>query len=121
MITPISHLFMLMLPIITEKSADIAEICRRHGVRQLGVFDPETAGTSIGTFAGTDHGEVGVVIEFEQDSRGLAQIGRLMKLEEALGKLLQHRVGLAQRRAIEQSENPNRRKAILSNLESVYG
>lgn len=110
-----------MNAIVNTKSQDIAEICRNHGVRRLEVFDPVAAEVSVANYSGPEPCEVGFVIEFEQDSIGLAHVGRMMKLEKALENLLQCRVGLKRRRAIENGRNPRRRERILSHLEAVYG
>ena len=110
-----------MNAIIDTKSEDIADICRRHGVRRLEVFEPAAAGVPFGGFSGPECSELGFLLEFEQDSRGLAQVGRIMDLEEDLHKLLKRRVGVVQRHVIENNPSPSRRQAILSHLELVYG
>ena len=106
-----------MNPIITEKSADIAELCRRHGVRQLEAFDPVGKGLS----SPSERIDVGFLVEFEQDKQGFDLLNRLTNLEEDLQQILQCRVDLTQRCAIETSPNYHRRKAIFNDLEAVYG
>lgn len=106
-----------MHPLITENSAGIAAICRRHGVRQLAVFGSAARGEDFET----GRSDVDFLVEFETNKRGLAKVGQLMDLREDLAHILQRPVDLIQRRTIENSRNPIRRQSIMRDLEAVYG
>ena len=111
-----------MNAIINTKSEAIAELCRRHGVKQLGMFEPAVAGVPLSGFnRGSEDCEVGFLFEFEEDSRGLAQIGRMMDLQEALQQLIQREVAVVEQYTVENYASPSRRKKILSHLEPVVG
>ena len=111
-----------MNAIIDTKYEDIAELCRRHGVKQLGMFEPAVAGVPLSGFnRGSQDCEVGFLFEFEEDSIGFAQVGRMMDLQEALQELIQREVAVVQHHIIENNPNPSRRRKILSHLEPVYG
>lgn len=111
-----------MNAIINTKSEAIAELCHRHGVRQLGMFEPAVAGTDLCGFSrGSRSCEVGFLFEFEQDSKGFKQIGRMMALQEDLQKLVQREVAVVQHHIIENNPSQYHRQAILSHLEPVYG
>ena len=111
-----------MNAIIDTKYEDIAELCRRHGVRKLGMFEPAVAGVPLCGFHSSESCEVGFLFEFEEDSRGgFKQVGRMMKLEEDLQKLIQREVAVVRHHVIENNPSPSRRRKILSHLEPVYG
>ena len=111
-----------MNAVVTTKSEGIAELCRHHGVRKLGVFEPAVAGTHLSGFSRDGRCcELGFLFEFEQDSKGLDQIGRMMDLQEALEELLKRECAVVEHHLIENNPNPYRRKAIMSHLEPVYG
>ena len=110
-----------MNAIIDTKSEAIAELCRRHGVKQLGMYEPAVAGVPLCGFHSSESCEVGFLFEFEEDSRGFKQVGRMMKLEKDLQKLIQREVAVVRHHVIENNPSRFRREAILSHLEPVYG
>ena len=110
-----------MNAIINTKSEAIAELCRRHGVKQLGMFEPAVAGVPLCGFHRSESCEVGFLFEFEEDSIGFDQVGRMMDLQEALQKLIQREVAVVQHQTVEKYARSSRREAILSHLEPVYG
>ena len=105
-----------MHPILTDKHAGIAEICRRYDVRRLEVFGSAARGEDFSP----QRSDVDFLVEFQQDTRAFDHIGRMMSMEEALQKLLQHPVDLIERRVIEKSHNYIRRHSIMSDLQAVY-
>ena len=111
-----------MNAIVDTKSEAIAELCRRHGVKQLGMYEPAVAGVPLCGFnRGSESCEVGFLFEFEEDSRGLKQVGRMMDLQEDLQELIQREVAVVRRYTVENYASPSRRRKILSHLEPVYG
>jgi len=100
-----------MHPEIADQAADIAELCRRHGVARLEVFgsaardadfDPATILVTFTAAAGND-------------------LGTYLDLKEALETLLGRPVDLLERDAIEASRNSIRRRAILNSAQPLYG
>lgn len=104
-----------MHPFITEKSSGIAAICRRHGVRQPAVFGPAVREVDFESRLS----DVDFLVEFKTSKRELAKAGQLMKLKGELTHIPQHSVDPIQRRAIENSRNPIRRKKIMCDLEAI--
>jgi uncharacterized protein len=90
----------------------VGAICAVHSVARLEVFGSRAAGTA---HAGSD---VDLLVEFLPESNaGLFEMGAL---QDALQERLGCRVDLLSRRAVEQSRNPYRRRAILAHPETLY-
>jgi hypothetical protein len=103
-----------MTPFVSNHRSEIAELCRRLGVRRLHVFG--SAAREVDFAPGRSDADF--LVEFESDAESLTAF---LDLEQALGDLLKRRIDLVDRRAIETSRNPIRRRAILGEAEAVYG
>ncbi|MFO7641892.1 MAG: nucleotidyltransferase domain-containing protein [Candidatus Competibacteraceae bacterium] len=106
-----------MHPTITQKALEIAEICRRHGVRRLDLFGSAARGTDFDP----DRSDADFLVEFEDDTGAASPLQRYLGLERDLAQLLQRPVDLVERHALENSRNYIRRRSILRGLESIYG
>lgn len=92
---------------------EFAALCRKHHVKELAVF-----GSALRDDFGPDS-DVDFLVEFENDDAG-PWMSHLSGLQEDLGKLLRRDVDVVERRAVEKSRNPFRRKAILSGMKLLY-
>jgi predicted nucleotidyltransferase len=106
-----------MHPTIAQKAPQIAELCRRHGVRRLDLFGSAARGTDFDP----EHSDADFLIEFEDDTGAASRLERCLNLERDLAQLLQRRVDLVERHALESSRNYIRRRSILRGAESIYG
>ena len=109
-----------MYPNITEKRAEIIDLCHRHEVRQLDAFDPEdtrfdTLPPPLGPI------DACFLVEFKQFKMGFDLRNQLINLQDDLGQLLKCRANVTQRSVIEDSPNRFFREDILNKLEAVYG
>lgn len=101
-----------MHAIIAEKREDLAALCRRFGVARLDLFGSAARGADFNAASDVDF-----LVEFgarENDLTGF------LDLKEALEALLARPVDLVDRKAIEASRNPIRRRHILTGAEAVY-
>lgn len=90
----------------------IAEFCRKHHVRMLSLF-----GSALREDFRPDS-DVDFLVSFAEDAHyGLFD---LAAMEEELGVILDRKVDLVEREAVEQSENYIRRRYILQSEEPVY-
>jgi predicted nucleotidyltransferase len=97
----------------TLPMADIAELCRKYGVKELAVF---------GSILGDDFGpesDIDFLVTFENDDAG-PWMNKLPEMEEHLGALLGRKVDVVLRKGIQQSRNWIRRRAILESAIVVY-
>jgi predicted nucleotidyltransferase len=104
-----------MLKEIESHREQIAELCRRYGVKRLDVF-----GSAIRD-AGFEPGrsDIDFLVDFgEEEARSL---GVLLDLEQQLSELLHRPVDLVSRGAVERSRNYIRRRSILRDVRPVYG
>jgi predicted nucleotidyltransferase len=91
---------------------EIADFCQRWQVTELALF-----GSALRDDFGPDS-DVDVLVSFAPDAHwGLFA---LVQMQDELEAILGREVDLVSRRAVEQSENYIRRKAILRGLEVVY-
>ena len=93
--------------------AEIAELCRRRGVRRLAVF---------GSVLRPDFGaqsDVDFLVEFEPGAE-LPWAAHLTELEAELVALLGREVDVVDWKAVERSRNPYRRHGILSGKRLLY-
>jgi uncharacterized protein len=104
-----------MHPEIADQAADIAELCRRHGVARLEVFGSATRDADFDP--GTSDADF--LVTFTAAARN--DLGTYLDLKEALETLLGRRVDLLERDAIEASRNSIRRGAILNSAQPLYG
>lgn len=100
------------LPSVDALRAVVRPVCESRAVARLEVFGSVARGTAK---AGSD---VDLLVAFLPEAKpGLFEMGGLKEeLEERLGC----RVDLLSRRAVEQSRNPIRRRAILANPVTIY-
>ena len=95
----------------TVDSAALAEFCRRWKIRRLELF-----GSVLDKGMEEAH-DVDFLYEFEPDAKiGFEFVALCEELEELIGKP----VDMISRRAVEESRNDIRRKAILSSTRLVY-
>jgi len=93
--------------------AEFVALCRKYHVKELAVF---------GSALGDDfrpNSDVDFLVEFENDDAG-PWMSRLTGLHEDLVKLLGRDVDVIERKAVEKSRNPFRRKAILRGMKLLY-
>jgi len=92
--------------------ARISEVCENRSVARVEVFGSVARGDARAD------SDVDLLVEFIPGANaGLFEMGALKEdLEEKLGR----RVDLLSRRAVEQSRNPYRRRAILANPVTLY-
>ncbi len=93
---------------IDDKLPQIAEICRRHGVRELLLF-----GSALGPDFRPDS-DIDLLVEFLPE----AQIGlfEYVGMQHELEDLLQRKVDLVSKRGLK----PRIRDSVLSRTESIY-
>ena len=100
------------LPSVDTLRAVVRSVCERRPGARVEVFGLVSRGTPC---AGSD---VDLLVEFLPEAApGLFEMGSMTEeLEERLGC----RVDLLSRRAVEQSRNPIRRRAILADPVTIY-
>ena len=103
-----------MNPNIAEKHAEIADLCRQYGVRQLEVFEPVDDMYNYEA----NIADIAFLLELDTEEDLLE---RLMNMEESLSKLLRCEAHVLPRSVIEDHENPDLRREIFNILEPVYG
>jgi|SRR5680860_272838 len=89
----------------------IVELCRRHGIRSLSLF-----GSSTRKDFRSDS-DIDVLVEFEENAE--ASLFDLVEIERELSALFGNRAVDVVTPAV--FRNPYRRRAILKDLERVYG
>jgi uncharacterized protein len=100
-----------MIPLIEQRRADIAELCRRHAVRRLDLFGSAARG---GYQAGCS--DLDFLVEFARSGYpGYADT--YLNFAEGLESLLRHRVDLVTPRMI---RTPAFRAAVETSRELVY-
>jgi uncharacterized protein len=104
-----------MLPEIANQAADIAELCRRHGVARLEVFGSAARDADFDPATS----DADVLVTFTAAAGN--DLGTYLDLKEALETLLGRPVDLLERDAIEASRNSIRRRAILNSAQPLYG
>jgi len=91
----------------------VADFCRRWQIRELALF-----GSALRADFGPDS-DVDVLVRFDANSRHT--LFDMVHMQEELSRILDRKVDLVSRRAIENSRNYLRKKAILDSAEVVYG
>ncbi|MDB5480390.1 MAG: putative nucleotidyltransferase [Caulobacteraceae bacterium] len=102
--------------LLEENRDEIAELCRRYGVRRLEAFGSVARGQDFDP--GSSDADFLVTFENGSEHSGLA---RFLGLAEALEALLGRPVDLVERGTIEASRNSIRKRSILGDAETVYG
>jgi hypothetical protein len=97
---------------IDSKRDAFAVLCRRFGVTRLEVFG------SAARSAGFDP-KRSVLVTFAPATRN--NLTAFADLKDALEGLLGRSVDLVERQAVEESRNFIRRRAILNEVETIYG
>ena len=97
---------------ISLPQEQLTAFCKRWGVSELALF-----GSVLSEDFRPDS-DIDVLVSFAPGAR--RSLFDLVSMEEELKAILGYEVDLIERKAIEQSENYIRRKAILQNLEIVY-
>lgn len=101
-----------MKPQVDIHSDEVAAFCRRWKITELALF-----GSVLRDDFRPDS-DIDVLVSFAADADwGLLEH---VTMEEELGSLLGREVDLVTRRAVERSDNPIRRKAILESAEPIY-
>ena len=100
-----------MHPVVRDKSAELAALCRRFGVTRLDVFG--SAARALDFDAARS--DIDLLVEFDR-----ADLARFLDFRDALQALLARPVDLVDRQAINQSRNYIRRRRILAGAETVY-
>ncbi len=104
-----------MLKDIETHREQIAELCRRYGVRRMEVFGSAARGEDF------DRGrsDIDFLVDFIDDHpRTLADF---LDFESHLSNLLGRPVDLLTRGSVEISRNYIRRRSILRDVQAVYG
>jgi len=101
-----------VLPLITERRSEIAALCRRFGVRRLGVFG--SAGRN-GDFD-PRRSDVDFIVAFERTDG--VSLGEFLALRDALSATLGRPVDLVADGSI---RNPFIRAGIQRSVETIYG
>jgi uncharacterized protein len=100
-----------MHPVVRDKSAELAALCRRFGVSRLDVFG---SAARVSDFDAA-RSDIDLLVEFDR-----ADLARFLDFRDALEALLARPVDLVDRQAINQSRNYIRRRRILAGAETVY-
>ncbi|MBX3069319.1 MAG: nucleotidyltransferase domain-containing protein [Thermomicrobiales bacterium] len=99
-----------MLAAIVEQSSQIAELCRRYGVRKLEVF----GSAAVGGFD-AESSDVDLIADFADRSPGYAR--RYLAFAEELEKLFDRPVDLLTNQPI---ENPYFRASLERSRRTIY-
>jgi predicted nucleotidyltransferase len=102
-----------MHPIVAAKRAEIADLCRRFGVRRLDVFGSAVRGLDFDPEAS----DVDFLVDFESDPAA-ARLADWFDFKLALESLLGRHVDLVEQRAL---RNPYVRADIDRHRQPVYG
>lgn len=103
-----------MVSLIADRLDQIRALCVKHNVAALWLFGSATREDFDPVLSDLDF-----IVEFQSMTRrGFDDV--YFKLQEDLQTLFGRDVDLIERHVVERSENPYRRRAILSSLEPVY-
>jgi hypothetical protein len=90
----------------------ISQVCQAHRIKTLALF-----GSAVREDFRADS-DVDVLVEFAPDAA--PDFAEVVAIQEALERLIGRPVDLLERKAVEQSRNYIRRRAILSRIEPIY-
>jgi uncharacterized protein len=102
----------IVLPLISERRSEIADLCRRFGVRQLAVFGSAARGSDFDP----ERSDVDFVVAFEQIDA--VSLERFLALRDALSATVGRPVDLVMEGSV---RNPFVRASIERSAETVYG
>ena len=92
--------------------AQIAQFCRKWQVAELSLFGSALRGDF------RPESDVDVLVDFAPEAR--RSLFDLVEMEEELRRIFGREVDLVEKKAVEESENYIRRRAILSTARVVY-
>jgi uncharacterized protein len=101
-----------MLPLIEERRSEIADICRRFGVRRLAVFGSAARGEDFDP----ERSDVDFLVAFEPTAS--LSLGEFFALRDALAAAVGRPVDLVVEGSV---RNPFIRAGIERSLEALYG
>ena len=104
-----------MLKEIEDHRKQIAELCRRYGVKRLELFGSAARGEDFDPV----RSDIDFLVEFSEEQA--PSLNDYLALQEALGELLGRPVELMGRNTLERSRNYIRRRSILRDAQPVYG
>ena len=104
-----------MHPLIASKKKEIAEICRRFGVKRLEVFGSAARGADFDP----EKSDADFLVEFEPSARK-PWMGEYIELQEALEALLGRKVDVVSLTALPEMRNRFRRRSIEQDREPLY-
>ena len=104
-----------MLKEIETHRDQIADLCRRYGVKRLELFGSAARGTDFEP----GRSDIDFLVDFNESQQPL--FDEYFELQDELSELLGHRVELAGRAPLLNSRNYFRRNSILRDLDPVYG
>jgi len=102
-----------MHPIVASKQPEIADLCKRFGVRRLDVFGSAARGADFDPAAS----DVDFLVDFESDPAS-ARFADWLNLKLALESLLDRHVDLVEQGAL---RNPYVRADIERHRQPIYG
>lgn len=102
-----------MHELVSSKANQIAEACRRYGVRRLEVFGSAARASDFDP----TRSDIDLMVEFASRSRAWEFLDIL---RDELEALFGRDIDLIDRRAIETSRNPVRRRVVLAEAELLY-
>lgn len=104
-----------MIKEIENHREQIAELCRRYGVRRLEIFGSAARGSDFDPAKS----DIDFLVEFSEDQT--PSFSEFLALQEALGELLDRPVELMGRNTLQRSRNYIRRRSIIRDAQPVYG
>lgn len=102
-----------MIADIARHREELRDLCRRFGVRRLEVFGSAARQADFDPA----RSDIDFLVEFAVEE---ADFGRFVDFKAALETLLDRRIDLVDRKAIEKSRNYIRKKHILAGAEPIY-
>ncbi len=101
-------------PLIAERRSEIADICRRFGVRRLAVFGSAARGKDFDP----ERSDVDFLVAFEPAASPLLVLGEFLALRDALAAAVGRPVDLVVEGSV---RNPFIRAGIERSAEALYG
>ena len=105
----------IMLKEIETHRDQIADLCRRYGVKRLELFGSAARGTDFEP----GRSDIDFLVDFNDDEPRTLE--DFLDLESKLSDLLGRPVDVISRGAVERSRNYIRRRSILRDAQAIYG
>lgn len=102
-----------MHEVVSSKANQIADLCRRHHVRRLEVFGSAARASDFDP----DRSDIDLMVDFASRPRAWELLD---DLQNELKALFGRNIDLIDRRVIETSRNPVRRRIVLGEAELLY-